>query len=130
MTDEMNPQTPHEPRDDEADGESTYGSSATGAGATGREWLSQLQSMIENVTTQAGPVVRDIAAKAAELAAIAGEKAGPVATRAAEMTADAGQRIAERSRDFAADLRRDRPAEKSATPTDDATPGEPPTPLS
>lgn len=81
-----------------------------GSDAKSREWLSQLQSMIENITEQAGPVLRQVSAKAAELAAVAGEKAGPMAARAAEMTAEAGSRLAEKSRDIAADLRRDQAA--------------------
>ena len=80
------------------------------AGTTGREWLAQLQTMIENAATQAAPVMREVAAKAAELAAVAGEKAGPVAARAAELTAEAGHKIAERSRDLATELRRDQAA--------------------
>jgi len=84
--------------------------SAKSAGATGREWLAQLQTMIENAATQAAPVMREVAAKAAELAAVAGEKAGPVAARAAELTAEAGHKIAERSRDFATEIRRDQAA--------------------
>jgi len=79
-----------------------------------REWLAQLQSMIENLATQAAPVVRDIGAKAAELAAMAGEKAGPVAQRAAELTGQAGVKVAERSRNLAAELRRDAAAAKAA----------------
>lgn len=89
-------------------GKGTSGSTGPGA-TTGREWLAQLQTMIENAATQAAPVMREVAAKAAELAAVAGEKAGPVAARAAELTAEAGHRIAERSRDLAAELRRDQP---------------------
>ena len=77
------------------------------AGGQAREWLTQLQSMIENLAEQAGPVIRDVGIKAAELAAIAGERAGPVAQRAAEMTAEAGHRLAEKSRDLAAELRRE-----------------------
>jgi hypothetical protein len=76
-----------------------------------REWLTQLQSMIENLTEQAVPVVREIGAKAAELAAVAAEKAGPAAARAAEVTADVGTKIAERSRSFATELRRDAESE-------------------
>ena len=38
--------------------------------------------MIENLATQAAPVVREVGAKAAELAAMAGEKAGPLTQRA------------------------------------------------
>jgi hypothetical protein len=76
----------------------------------GREMLVQLQQMIDNLATQAGPVMREVAAKAAELAAIAGEKAGPIAHKAAGMTESAGQKIAARSKEVAADLRRPRDA--------------------
>jgi len=74
---------------------------------SGREWVGQLQSMIDNLATQAAPVMRQIGAKAAELAATAAEKAGPIAHRAAEATEAAGARLAERGRGVAADLRRD-----------------------
>jgi hypothetical protein len=86
-----------------------------GAGQQAREWLTQLQAMIENLATQAAPVVREVGIKAAELAAKAGEKAGPVAQRAAELTGQAGTKLAERSRDLAAELRRDADAAKAAS---------------
>lgn len=95
-------------------------------GSTTPEWLTQLQSMIDNVTTQARPVLREVAAKAAELAAVAGEKAGPIAHKAAEVTAHAGTRVAERGREVAADLRRDAgdgAADESVTPVDAVQPG-------
>jgi hypothetical protein len=95
-------------------------SSSTGGGQA-REWLTQLQGMIENLATQAAPVVREVGIKAAELAAIAGEKAGPVAHRAAELTGQAGQKLAERSRDLAADLRRDQTAKDITIDTSDAS---------
>ncbi len=75
-------------------------------GAAGREMLVQLQQMIDTLATQAAPVMREVAAKAAELAAVAGEKAGPIAHRAAGMTETVGQRVAVRSKEVAADLRR------------------------
>jgi hypothetical protein len=78
-----------------------------GAGAQAREWIAQLQSMIEKLATQSAPVVREVGAKAAELAALAGEKAGPVAQRAAELTGKAGEKLAAKSRDLATELRRD-----------------------
>lgn len=84
----------------------------------GREMLVQLQQMIDNLATQAGPVMRDIAAKAAELAAVAGEKAGPLAHKAAGMTEVAGQKIAARSKEMAADLRRSRDAAEPMDPAD------------
>ena len=74
-------------------------------GGSAREWLGQLQGMIDNVATQAAPVMREIAAKAAELAAAAGDKAGPLAHKAAEVTEAAGAKLAERGRGVAADLR-------------------------
>jgi len=76
-------------------------------GAKAREWLTQLQAMIENLATQAGPVVKEVGAKAAELAALAGEKAGPAAQKAAEITGQAGQKLAVKSRELAGELRRD-----------------------
>jgi len=83
------------------------------AGAKAREWVSQLQAMIENLATQATPVVKQIGAKAAELAALAGDKAGPVAHRAADVTGQAGQKLAVKSRELATELRRDVESTKS-----------------
>jgi len=71
-----------------------------------RDWIAQLQTMIDGVATAAAPHVREIAAKAAELAAKAGDAAGPVAHKAAGVTSDVGQKVAAKSRDFAADMRR------------------------
>jgi hypothetical protein len=79
----------------------------SGRSAAGREWMTQLQSMIDNLATTAAPVIKEIGAKAAELAALAGEKAGPFAHRAADVTATAGTKVAERGREVAAELRRD-----------------------
>jgi hypothetical protein len=96
-----------------------------GRTATAREWMGQLQAMIDNLTTHAAPVMREIGAKAAELAAVAGEKAGPIAARAAEVTAQAGSKVAERGREVAAELRRD--AGKEANGNGSGTPQ--PTPV-
>ncbi|MEA2545467.1 MAG: hypothetical protein QOI09_740 [Chloroflexota bacterium] len=102
--------------------------SSTNPSGQGRDWVRQLQSMIDQLTTQAGPVIKEIGAKAAELAAIAGDKAGPVAQKAAEVTGQAGQKLAEKSRDFAAELRRDTPATDETASTDPSvTADEPPT---
>jgi hypothetical protein len=95
----------------------------------GREMLVQLQQMIDTLATQAGPVMREVAAKAAELAAVAGEKAGPLAKKAAGYTEVAGQKLAARSKEVAADLRKPRDAagnEMGSQPADAssaATPG-------
>lgn len=82
---------------------------------TGREMLVQLQQMIDTLATQAAPVMREVAAKAAELAAVAGTKAGPLAHKAAGVTESVGQRVAARSKEVAADLRRAQPAETAGT---------------
>src|SRR5262245_5950026 len=108
MTDQQTePTTGHTHGDETFEGTSDANGGSGTAADKGREWLSQLQSMIENAATQATPVLKEVAAKAAELAAVAGEKAGPVAARAAEFTAEAGAKIAERSRGLATELRRD-----------------------
>ncbi len=78
-----------------------------GRAAQAREWLAQLEHMIEQIASHAGPVAREIGAKAAELAAVAGEKAGPLAKRAAEVTGEVGTKVAERSRTLAGGLRRE-----------------------
>jgi len=114
MTDDMTPKTSGKTTDAGSDDfswtEPEQGAADTGAKA--REWLAQLQAMIENLATQAAPVVKEISAKAAELAAIAGDKAGPVAQKAADYTGQAGQKLAEKSRELAGELRRDVAASK------------------
>jgi hypothetical protein len=106
MTETNSPSGDPRKRADESFGWSGEGAES-GRSAAGREWVSQLQSMIDNLATTAAPVIREIGAKAAELAALAGEKAGPFAHRAADATATAGSKVAERGREVAAELRRD-----------------------
>jgi hypothetical protein len=77
----------------------------TDATPEAREWMSQLESMIRGIATQAAPVAKEIGAKAAELAAVAAVKAGPAAQRAAELTSEYGSKFAERAQAVAADLR-------------------------
>jgi len=115
MTDDMTPKTSGTTTDAGSDDFSWNepDQAAADTGAKAREWIAQLQAMIENLATQAAPVVKEIGAKAAELAAVAGDKAGPVAQKAAEYTGQAGQRIAERSRELAGELRRDVAASKT-----------------
>jgi hypothetical protein len=73
--------------------------------AAGEKMISQLQGMIESVSTQAAPVARQVGIKAAELAAAAADRAGPFAHQAADATADASVKFAERARLWAAELR-------------------------
>jgi hypothetical protein len=76
------------------------------ARATAEKMIAQLQVMIDQTGKTAGPVLRDVAAKAAELAAVAAQNAGPVAHRAASVTEHVGDRLAARSKDLASDLRK------------------------
>lgn len=94
----------------------------TGGSARSREWLGQLEAMIQEIATQAAPVARQVGAKAAELAAVAAVKAGPLAQKAAEVTTDYGQRFAERAQSVAAELRREG-AEDAEAPAGDAVAG-------
>jgi hypothetical protein len=66
--------------------------------------LGQLQEMIDTAGKTAGPILRDVAAKAAELTAVAAENAGPAVHKAADATGFVGQKLAVRSRELASDL--------------------------
>ncbi len=100
MTDQQPPSHDDDPTTNPTEG-------GQGAGAAAERMLGQLQSMIDSIATQATPVVKQVGAKAAELAAAAADRAGPIAHKAADATAGASVKIASRSREFAADLRRD-----------------------
>jgi hypothetical protein len=90
---------------DEGFVESNGEDAGTDAKAAGEKMLGQLQGMIDGVATQATPMARQIGIKAAELAAAAADRAGPFAQRAADATVDASLKFAERSRNWAAELR-------------------------
>jgi hypothetical protein len=83
-------------------------SASDDAGATpGDRMLSQLQSMIDTIATQAKPVARQIGLKAAELTALAADRAVPAAHKAGDVAADASGKLATRSREFAEAMRRE-----------------------
>ena len=67
--------------------------------------LESIKDAVDDLTVRATPAVREISAKAAELAAVAADKAAPFARRAGEVTADASGKLAEKSREWATDLR-------------------------
>lgn len=123
MTEHRDPANPEETRTGsladepipDAWGAGQGGSEGGAAAQKGREWLGQLEAMIQDIATQAAPIARQVAAKAAELAAVAGEKAGPFAQRAAEVTTEAGQKLADRANRVAADLRSQAEAGGAAT---------------
>jgi hypothetical protein len=76
------------------------------ARAAAEKMVAQLQVMIDQAAKTAGPVLRDVAAKAAELTAVAAENAGPIAHKAADVTEHVSDRLATRSKELAADLRK------------------------
>jgi hypothetical protein len=75
--------------------------------SAGEPPIRQLDWIIENLASYAAPVLREIAARAAELAAKAGEAAGPIAHKAAVRTEAAGGRLATKGREVGSDLRRE-----------------------
>lgn len=103
--------------DGSADGSSTgNGSAAEGARGTAGAVIEQLRGAVDELAERAGPTVRDfadraaptvreISARAAELTATAAVKAAPLVKRAGEVTADATEKLAEKSREWASDLR-------------------------
>jgi hypothetical protein len=107
MTEQPQDTTPPagEPMADEPVPDAPDEGAEAGAGGKAREWLTQLEAMIQDIATQAAPVARQVGAKAAELAAVAAVKAGPIAHKAADVTTDVGQRFAERAQSVAAELR-------------------------
>jgi len=101
---------PDEPLAEAASGDTGSTGEGWGEGdkaetVAGREWLGQLQKMIDDVATQAAPVARQVAAKAAELAAAGAAAAGPLAHKAADVTSDVSAKLAERANQLAKDLR-------------------------
>ena len=115
MTDPAGSASEHESLADEPIPDAPPEGDETPGSARGKEWLAQLEAMIQQVSTQAAPVARQVGAKAAELAAVAAVKAGPAAQKAADLTVDYGQRFAEKAQSVAAELR----AQDAATAPDD-----------
>ena len=75
----------------------------------------QLDAILENLANYATPVLREIAARAADLAAKAGDAAGPMAQGLADKTEAAGGRLSTKGRELASDLRRETAVAKSGT---------------
>ena len=125
MTDPTTPTPTDEPRGDETFAWTHPSSSgapadAGSAGATATSILDSVRDAIDDLAERAAPSVREFSARAAELAAVAADRAAPFAKHAGEVTADASGKLATRSRSWAADLR----AKSASTPTE-AEPVEP-----
>ena len=95
------------------------GSSSTATGTSGL--LAQFQHLIDQVVS--APVTREVAAKAAELAAVAAERAGPAARSIAAKTEVVGQSIADRAATFASSMRHDGDVPVESAPSAGGTPG-------
>ena len=67
--------------------------------------LESLRGAVDDLAERAAPTMREFSARAAELAAVAADRAVPLAKRAGEVTADVSGKLASRSRDWASDLR-------------------------
>ena len=83
--------------------------------------IRQLETIIDNLTTHATPVLRELAARAAELAAKAGAAAGPVAYKVAALTEAVGGRLAAKAREVASGLREGSASRTSVVPDEPAT---------
>jgi hypothetical protein len=72
----------------------------------GSRLFSRFTAALSGVGKAVGPTAREVGAKAADVTAVAGEKAGPIAHKVADATEDAGHKLAAKASDVAADLRR------------------------
>ena len=103
MTESTNPIPPDEPKADETftwtDGRrpATRRPTPAGRGGRGRRRghgiLESVRDAVDDLAERAAPTVREFSARAAELAAIAADKAAPLAKRAGEATSDASGKL-------------------------------------
>lgn len=109
MTETTNPTPADEPKADETftwTNETPSPEASKGAGAaTAANILESVREVVDELAERAGPTVRELSARAAELTAIAADKAAPIAKRAGEVTADASGKLATKSREWASELR-------------------------
>jgi hypothetical protein len=109
MTESTNPSPADEPKADETftwtnEGATGHESKSAG-GSTATSILESVREVVDDLAERAGPTVREISARAAELTAIAADRAAPFAKRAGEVTADASGKLASKSREWASELR-------------------------
>jgi hypothetical protein len=100
------------------------GETDSGSETAGAKMISQLQAMIDSIATQAAPVARQIGLKAAELTALAADRAGPLAHKAGDAAADASGKLAVRSREFADAMRRELGVSGDGSATGETAEGE------
>ena len=120
MTEPRNESPEGEPSGDESfswQDEQPAGARA-GAGSTATAILDTVRDVVDDLAERAAPTVRELSARAAELTAIAADKAAPFAKRAGEATADASGKLATKSREWASELR----STAAGTPSGDDSP--------
>ena len=109
MTESTNPGPADEPKADETftwTTEPPLAHDAKGTGpATATSIIESVRDVVDDLAERAAPTVRELSARAAELTAIAADKAAPFAKRAGEVTADASGKLAAKSREWASELR-------------------------
>jgi hypothetical protein len=109
MTEPTNPNQTDEPKPDETfawTSDAPPPADAKGsAGTTAASILDSVRDAVDELAERAAPTVRELSARAAELTAIAADRAAPLVKRAGEVTADASGKLASKSREWASDLR-------------------------
>lgn len=119
-----------DPSGAERNGESTApAGSASGTRDDGGTVLDSIRDAIDDLAAMAGPAVRDLSVRAADLVAVAADRAAPIVKRVGDATAEASTKAADRSRTWASSQRAStaRDADGAAPDADavapDATPG-------
>lgn len=139
MTESTNGTPADEPKADEPKADETFtwaddeppGNATRASGSTATSILDSVREAVDDLAERAAPTVRELSARAAELTAIAADKAAPFAKRAGEVTADASGKLASRSREWATELRASvATAEPDAGTAAAAGPGAPASPTS
>ena len=109
MTESTNPTPADEPKADETftwtNETPAPDPGKSGGAATAKDILESVRDVVDDLAERAAPTVRELSARAAELTAIAADKAAPFAKRAGEVTADASGKLATKSREWASELR-------------------------
>jgi len=108
MTDQPNQTPADEPKADETftwTNEAPQPDPARPGSTTATSILDSVREVVDDLAERAAPTVRELSARAAELTAIAADKAAPFAKRAGEVTADASGKLATKSREWASELR-------------------------
>ena len=132
MTESSNPSPADEPKADETFTWTTEGTTGpetrSAGGSTATRLLESVREVVDDLAERAGPTVREISARAAELTAIAADRAAPFAKRAGEVTADASGKLASKTREWASELRTsvgtvERPTDAGATDAPAPVPG-------